>query len=208
MIADVAGSDDIHGGAGNDIIFGDVMHTDALATAQGLGTPPDSGWQVFAQLEAAPSWDRDDTIDYIRNNHLALSEEAPRTGGHDEINGGAGNDIIYAQEGNDTITYDVGDGRDFVHGGTEAGGGDTLIVNGDCRGRRTSSSRRSRPTMRVSVRHLYRDGRGAGLDGSGTIMVEMTEIESVTINGGGGADTLTVSGDFVRHLDPEHDHHV
>jgi hypothetical protein len=197
-IPTVAGSDVINGAAGNDVIFGDVPYTDALATANGLGTSPGAGWQVFQLLEApgGVTWSRTDTINYILNNKLLVATESARTGGHDQINGGAGDDIIFAQEGNDTITYNVGDGRDFVHGGSEpAGGGDTLIVNGD--GNTQDFFLETAASYNARINPDY-TGTAEALvsDGSGTIMVEMTEIESVTINGGGGADTLTVSGDF------------
>ncbi len=46
------GEDVINGGDGDDLIFGDEPNTDALAVAESLGTPPDAGWLVFADLEA------------------------------------------------------------------------------------------------------------------------------------------------------------
>ena len=46
-----AGSDVINGGAGNDIIFGDVPFTDTLANTTGLSTQDGAGWAVFQTLE-------------------------------------------------------------------------------------------------------------------------------------------------------------
>ena len=120
------GGDDIHGGAGADIIFGDTLFTDILANAEGLGTSSGAGWEVFDRLENGEgnnsSWDRDDTLSYIRNNIIELSQESKngngdsRLGGDDLLNGGDGNDIIIAQEGDDIIIG--GAGSDILYGGT------------------------------------------------------------------------------------------
>jgi uncharacterized protein YegL len=125
-----AGNDVINGGDGNDIIFGDVLNTDALA---GPSDPDGLGWQVFADLEAGDSgWSRADTLAYLNDpaNHATLAQESldsdgnGRTGGNDIINGGAGNDIIFGQEGDDRITGGLGD--DLLSGGS---GNDTFIWN-------------------------------------------------------------------------------
>lgn len=120
------GSDIINGGAGNDIIFGDSINTDALAQAQGLTTPSGDGWDVFTRLEngqgTTANWSRSDTLQYIQTHHQALAQESlnsdgsGRSGGNDQLYGGAGNDIIYGQEGNDTISG--GSGNDIISGGS------------------------------------------------------------------------------------------
>ncbi|OWQ92884.1 beta strand repeat-containing protein [Sphingopyxis witflariensis] len=140
-----AGNDVVNGGDGADVIFGDVLFTDALATELGVSLPAGSGWAVFQTLEGRPNaesldpagnganWNRQDTIAYIRANHAILGQESGRTAGNDVINGGAGNDIIYGQEGNDTI--DGGDGDDFINGGSGNGtitggtGNDAIIAS-------------------------------------------------------------------------------
>lgn len=129
------GDDQLSGGDGNDLIYGDSLYTDLLAAAYGLTTPAGSGWDVFARLEAGqsavkPDWDRADTIAYIKANAAALATESvdsdgkPRQGGNDIINGGAGDDIIFGQEGNDRITGGLG--KDLLHGGS---GADTFVYN-------------------------------------------------------------------------------
>jgi hypothetical protein len=139
-VAATTGGDVINGAAGNDITFGDVLFTDALAANAGLGTDAHSGWSVFEDhLEGTnptfgvgdddpagdgPTWTRDDTIAYIQQNPFQLSGEMPREGGDDTIVAGAGDDLIFAQEGNDQISYALGDGHDFVHGG------DGLVIGG------------------------------------------------------------------------------
>ncbi len=123
-----AGDDTIIGGDGDDIIFGDAPNTDALAddpngdgaTGDDLGTPDGAGWQVFDDL----GWSESAMVDYINDNHEALSAESGRTGGNDTISGGAGDDIIYGQEGNDII--DGGSGNDILVGGS----GDDILTGG------------------------------------------------------------------------------
>ena len=120
------------------------------------------------------------------------------------FNGGAGNDIIFAGAGNDTINWSVGDGRDFVDGG--AGTLDRVIINGN---------------NNVETFNVYSntdDGNGAlpgtlssaalagftGLNASteivitrdGVVIAELDNIEEITINTGGGADTVTPVGNF------------
>ena len=126
---DAVGDDVLEGGEGNDIIFGDVLFTDDLAAMQGLSVTNGSGWDVFAKLEAgesavSPDWDREDTIEYIRNHAEDLAQESVdslghgRDGGNDVISGGAGDDLIFGQEGNDVISG--GEGNDVIFGGSGA----------------------------------------------------------------------------------------
>ena len=192
-----AGSDIINGAAGADVIFGDVPFTDTLAAANGISVPPGSGWAVFQTLEGPsdPVWSRADTIVYILTNQAEIAQESGRTGGNDEITGGTGDDIIYGQEGHDTIFYAIGDGHDAVHGGTDGGTGDTLDVTGTAAGESFFLETVADYNLRIDPDYA---GTNEILlsDTSGSIMVEMTEIEHVVVHGGDGADTLTVSGDF------------
>ena len=123
------GDDVIEGGDGNDIIFGDSVNTDALADDHGLTTPEGNGWDTLDRLENGesttdPSWSREDTTDYIRDNLDELAEESKddkgegRTGGNDTLIGGAGDDVIYGQEGDDTLYG--GEGNDILTGGSGA----------------------------------------------------------------------------------------
>ncbi|HDU8261407.1 TPA: type I secretion C-terminal target domain-containing protein, partial [Legionella pneumophila] len=122
-----AGSDTIQANEENDLIFGDALFTDKLAEDEGLDLPKGSGWAVFEELEANHGWSRQDTLDYIKNHadelgrETVLSSGSKRSGGHDTISGGQGDDRIYGQEGNDII--DAGSGDDVIVGGT---GNDTL----------------------------------------------------------------------------------
>lgn len=123
------GGDDIQGGEGDDIIFGDVLYTDGLAGLHGLSVYAGAGWEVFERLEAGestlnPGWSRADTVDYIRANAETLAMESmsaggeTRSGGDDTIYGGAGDDLIFGQEGDDVIAG--GSGDDTIYGGSGA----------------------------------------------------------------------------------------
>ncbi|WP_320660818.1 retention module-containing protein [Aeromonas veronii] len=119
-----AGNDVADGGVGNDILFGDVLNTDTLASELGLDLPQGSGWLVFETLESSHGWTREQTVDYIRTHITELSGESSRSGGNDTLYGGSGNDILFGQEGNDTLVGGVGD--DYLDGGS---GSD--ILSGD-----------------------------------------------------------------------------
>ncbi|WP_160115483.1 retention module-containing protein [Marinobacterium lutimaris] len=116
------GADQIEGGMGDDLIFGDALNTDLLAQSQGIDLPDGSGFNVFNALENGagidPAWSRADTLAYIRDNHAELAVESGREGGDDILKGGAGNDIIYGQEGGDILIG--GSGSDILSGGSGA----------------------------------------------------------------------------------------
>lgn len=119
IILSDTGDDSIIGNGGDDLIFGDVLNTDAIAAIQGINIPAGSGWEVFAALERdmSNSWDRTDTLEYINNQGDDLITESNRDGGNDVLYGGAGNDIIYGQEGDDLIN--AGTGINSVDGGSD-----------------------------------------------------------------------------------------
>ncbi len=112
------GDDRIEGGDGNDVLFGDVLNTDALSAQYNLGLPSGSGWEVFRVLEANHGWTRADTIQYIRANAVDLAHEDGRAGGNDTLIGGAGDDLLFGQGGNDVLIG--GPGNDYLVGGTGA----------------------------------------------------------------------------------------
>jgi len=184
-----AGSDTINGGAGNDIIYGDVMNTDVLRAAANLTTLQNgSGWAVFAELEAGhssvyPNWTRADTLAYIAAHEREIAVEAGRTGGNDTITGGTGDDIIFAQEGNDTINYAQGDGHDIVDGGT---GSDTLHITG-ATGTVTIAAASTGPDIVPATGPNYTDIIVTMSDG-GTI--RMDSIEDIIVDTGPGGATV------------------
>ncbi|WP_240233121.1 DUF5801 repeats-in-toxin domain-containing protein [Devosia lacusdianchii] len=140
-----AANDVVNAGDGNDIVFGDVIYTDNLATQLGVNLPAGSGWAVMQSLENRPNnessdpagdganWTRADTLAYIAANHATLAKESGRAGGNDTLNGGAGNDVLYGQEGNDVLNG--GTGSDRLVGGSgndilTGGDGDDILLGG------------------------------------------------------------------------------
>src|SRR5687767_15557899 len=106
-------------------------------------------------------------------------------GGSDDLRGGAGND---------TITWSVGDGNDIVDGGSESGGHDVQIINGDDTAQIITISAvdlDSNPANGVN------DPVSIGIDQDGDGQTDatlaLTEIEDITFVLGGGADQVTVN---------------
>lgn len=132
------GNDVIHGGDGDDIIFGDAMTayfmlegswTGADGTMYTWDDVPrtlvagDSYGIIKAYMDSAkPGWSTDDMRHFIENNAERLGQSEPGRGGNDLIHGGDGNDIIFGQSGNDIIYG--GKGNDVMYGGK---GKDTFV---------------------------------------------------------------------------------
>ncbi|MEZ9596985.1 VWA domain-containing protein, partial [Shewanella sp. 10N.261.52.F9] len=112
------GNDIVSGGAGDDIIFGDL--SDFLGNGlQGMDAirqyvADDLGININAVKDA-------DVHDFITNNY-AVFDVSQTDDGNDTLNGDAGNDIIFGQGGDDII--DGGEGNDVLIGGD---GNDTII---------------------------------------------------------------------------------
>ena len=202
LLSDVGG-DRFQGGNGNDVIFGDAPFTDDLAVAAGLSLNPGSGYLVFRALEQGESnvsgydeWDREDTVDYIINHAEELSQESAtdegeiRGEGNDTIDGGGGSDIIYAQEGNDTIIYDADDA--VVDGGS---GYDVVrLENGDdidFSGLNTGNN----PMSDIEEIDLLTDTNGNSLTNlSAQDVLDMTDSDNVLYINGDSGDSVTGSG--------------
>ncbi|MCK8086915.1 cadherin-like domain-containing protein, partial [Vibrio sp. 1CM8B] len=117
------GNDDLSGGSGDDILFGDVINTDNLPWDENGLTRPDSlpdgsGIEALttflSQLNDAEPTDME-VYEYIKNNHELFNAEADTRGGDDTVDGGEGDDILYGQGGNDTLIGGIGD--DILTGG-------------------------------------------------------------------------------------------
>ncbi len=111
-----------------------------------------------------------------------------------EFDAGGGNDVILAGDGDDTITWNAGDGRDFVDGQANGLAGDHFIVNGD-------NSNTNPENFEIWSAAAYTPG-GLRADTeivvtrNGAIVAEIDNIEEITINSGGGNDTFAVHGSF------------
>ncbi|UUC52572.1 retention module-containing protein [Pseudomonas citronellolis] len=120
------GHDHLVGGDGNDILFGDVINTDALSwTGHAAGTHNGAGYQglvdylTAANGGAAPS--QSQVTNYIVAHAYELNVAGDTRGGNDILEGGKGDDLLFGQGGNDTLLG--GDGNDILFGGM---GDDTL----------------------------------------------------------------------------------
>ncbi|HMN20049.1 MAG TPA: Ig-like domain-containing protein [Ottowia sp.] len=122
------GNDIIHGGDGNDILFGDVINTDHLSWGGRDDFPDGSGLSALkAYLKATPVADGGtggaepsdvDLYSYIRDHHADFNVAGDTRGGNDVLYGDGGNDILYGQGGNDELHGGLGD--DILYGGTGA----------------------------------------------------------------------------------------
>ncbi|MBB4862598.1 VCBS repeat-containing protein [Pseudomonas nitritireducens] len=128
-----SGNDTIHGGAGDDIIFGDTINTDNLPwgvngnPAKPSDMPAGSGvsaLSAFLELKNGHAATSDEMYDYIKANHALFNVEGDTRGGSDHLYGGDGNDILYGQGGNDFLFGE--NGNDILIGGT----GDDQLTGG------------------------------------------------------------------------------
>ena len=198
--ADV-GNDVIQGGGGDDIIFGDVVNTDALADAEGLSTAEGVGFDVFDVLVGSHGWDIDDVGDYIHDNHASLAAESQingetRGGGDDVLNGGSGDDIIYGQEGDDVITG--GTGNDTLSGGS---GADRFVYEAVGNGHDTVTDFDQGEGDRVDLSDLLTGYNPVQDSINDFVFVRNSggnTVVSVDVNGGGNAsqatDIMTLEG--------------
>ncbi|OWT79852.1 hypothetical protein CEY04_00005, partial [Achromobacter sp. HZ28] len=119
------GGDTIDGGAGNDIIFGDTINTDALSwTGHPAGSHDGQGMQGLVDFLTSTNGHaatNTELYDYIKAHSDDFNVSGDTRGGNDTIRGGTGDDLIYGQGGNDTIIG--GQGNDTLYGGA---GSDTF----------------------------------------------------------------------------------
>jgi len=116
-------------------------------------------------------------------------------GGTDILVGGAGNDTVNGGAGNDLMMWRVGDGRDFMDGGTNT---DTVHIAGDA----------TAETFRI---YSSTEAQAAGITGlnanteivitrnganTASVIAELDNVEEIVINGGGGGDTFIPIGTF------------
>ncbi|NOH42075.1 VWA domain-containing protein, partial [Vibrio coralliilyticus] len=112
------GEDNIEGGQGNDILFGDLIDFDNI-DGQGIAALQ----KYVASETSSPLADvsAEDVHSYVRQNHSDF--DVSRDGDQDDtLSGGVGDDILFGQGGDDTL--DGGAGNDILLGGA---GDDTLI---------------------------------------------------------------------------------
>ncbi|MFQ1841285.1 type I secretion C-terminal target domain-containing protein [Aeromonas veronii] len=137
------GADVLHGGAGNDILFGDAINTDNLpwGTAGNPVKPADwvdgkglDGLTQFLTLKNGYAPSSLELYEYIKGNAKSLDVAGDTRGGNDKLHGGLGDDILFGQGGNDELYGD--DGNDILYGGTGSdklygGLGNDILTGGE-----------------------------------------------------------------------------
>jgi len=119
--------DTIHGGDGNDIIFGDTINTDHLSwTGNAAGSHNGQGWQALVDYMTAQKGGVAPTTlelyNYLQQHSAEFDKAGDTRGGDDFLYGGKGDDTLFGQGGNDYLHG--GEGNDTLYGGT---GNDVLV---------------------------------------------------------------------------------
>ncbi|MBL0644323.1 VWA domain-containing protein [Aeromonas veronii] len=136
------GADVLHGGAGNDILFGDAINTDHLpwGTAGNPAKPADwvngkglDGLTQFLTLKNGYAPSSLELYEYIKGNAKSLDVAGDTRGGNDKLHGGLGDDILFGQGGDDELYGE--DGNDILYGGTgsdklDGGAGNDILSGG------------------------------------------------------------------------------
>ncbi|MFM5375091.1 cadherin-like domain-containing protein [Aeromonas veronii] len=136
------GADVLHGGAGNDILFGDAINTDHLpwGTTGNPAKPADwvngkglDGLTQFLTLKNGYAPSSLELYEYIKGNAKSLDVAGDTRGGNDKLHGGLGDDILFGQGGDDELYGD--DGKDILYGGTgsdklDGGAGNDILSGG------------------------------------------------------------------------------
>ncbi|GLW38646.1 hypothetical protein Pcaca04_25820 [Pectobacterium carotovorum subsp. carotovorum] len=122
-----AGNDQLNGGLGNDILFGDVVSFPNI-DGNGITALQNYIGKQLGMQTGVPT--AKEMHSYIAT-HSAEFDLSSANDGNDTLSGGAGNDILFGQGGNDTLIG--GEGNDLLYGGSGddiligGAGGDTLI---------------------------------------------------------------------------------
>jgi len=96
--------------------------------------------------------------------------------GNDFLDGDQGTDIGFLGAGNDVFRWDPGDGSDIVEGGS---GFDEMLFNGAAGAEQFALS--------------ANDERSSFTRVQGNIIMDMDDVEKVTVNALGGDDTITIN---------------
>jgi Ca2+-binding RTX toxin-like protein len=136
------GADVLHGGAGNDILFGDAINTDHLpwGSAGNPAKPADwvdgkglDGLTQFLTLKNGYAPSSLELYEYIKGNAKSFDVAGDTRGGNDKLHGGLGDDVLFGQGGNDELYGN--DGKDILYGGTgsdklDGGAGNDILIGG------------------------------------------------------------------------------
>ena len=96
--------------------------------------------------------------------------------GNDFLDGNRGADVAFLGAGNDVFRWDQGDGSDRVEGGS---GSDELLFNGFAADEQFTLSASGDHALLTRVQ--------------GNIVMDLHDVEKVTVNASGGADTININ---------------
>ena len=219
-----AGDDFLRGGIGDDVLTGGAGD-DYLLGNDGIDTMVFDGAIGDYRLNASPNfiavvddigdggWDRGGYFEILRFGGVDY-EIVTGTNDVDAtlngLSGAAGNQVVFGLAGSDMLVGGLGD--DYLHGGT---GRDTFLQNAATDGRDfidggaaiDSYLLTGDATAELFQIYTADAAAAAGLLGiganaeivvvrNGEIITEMTSVEEIQIDGGGGGDTFEVFGDF------------
>ncbi|HUH87715.1 MAG TPA: calcium-binding protein, partial [Pusillimonas sp.] len=108
------GNDEVFGGEGNDILFGDTL---SFARIDGNGYNALKEYVADRTGSDATELSNQDLHQYI-STHSSEFNKSNDSDGSDELYGGTGNDLLFGQGGNDLLVG--GQGDDILYGGSGA----------------------------------------------------------------------------------------
>ncbi|MEH2922330.1 Ig-like domain-containing protein [Samsonia erythrinae] len=114
------GNDELYGGLGNDILFGDSV---SFPDIDGNGIAALQNY-IGKQLGMQTGVPTAKEMHSYMTTHSAEFDLSSEKEGNDILNGGAGNDLLFGQGGNDILIG--GEGNDLLYGGT----GDDILIGG------------------------------------------------------------------------------
>jgi Ca2+-binding RTX toxin-like protein len=218
------GNDVLTGGTGNDTLMGGSDTDTAVFSGPIADYDITTGSVVHARGAQTDGSDTLQGVEILRFNGINYTMQAGTNAnnnlnggngnqiifarnGNDSINGNLGDDIIYGEAGNDTITQSTSEaGRDFADGGS---GTDTYVLNGNNGAENFSiMTRTAAISAGLAVDHASTE---IVITRNGTVIAELDNIEEIVVNStnttandGNGVvnsgtfngDTVTVVGDF------------
>ncbi|MGO4678194.1 calcium-binding protein, partial [Bosea sp. 2YAB26] len=196
-----AGNNALTGGAGTDtaVFTGSVLdHTLTTTNAGVLTITSDAdGRDTLTTIEKVQFG----ATAYTTQLGTAAGTTITGSAGNDLIFGLGGNDTINAGTGDDAIVWRVGDGRDVVNGGANGTVGDAFSITGDNSDEVFSIY--SRFEWLKVAGNLASD-LNANTDivitrngtGTASVVAELDQIEEISINTGGGNDSVLVVGNL------------